>query len=70
MVLYVGNWKLEIRHYPLTRTFRPHLFHLFAVQVFAVRHRLVDQTARSDFNNAVGHGIEQLVIVRGKNDVP
>ena len=43
---------------------RPHGFHFVAVQVLAVRHGLVDQSAWRDFNNAVRHGVQNLVIVR------
>ena len=48
---------------------RPHGFYFIAVQVLAVRHSLVDQATWRDFNNAVRHRIQDLVIVRSVNHI-
>jgi hypothetical protein len=48
---------------------RPQLPHLGAVQVFTVGHRLVNEATRRDLHDAVGHGVEQVIIMRREDDI-
>ena len=45
------------------------LLDLFIVDVVVVGHQLVDGTLRCQFDDAVGNGIDELMVVRGEDDV-
>ena len=46
-----------------------HFLDVFAGDVFVVLHHLVDDTVRGKLDDAVGHGLDEFVVVRSEEHI-